>query len=145
MKWQGNQVATSSSENTCRRLKGISLPCAPHSEEEKQLNDCFVIHTLEKVMIRFSISTSRRIRTRDALIEAHPCDGIVFDVLRDFSVDDLDRDSGMQDTRCYKPANTKKNPRCIPIIMHARTGKWGGFSHRLRPQQFPPKLKVLSG
>ena len=124
--------------------------CSTLSEEEKQLlEDCLVIHTLEKSDDSFlHLDVEENQERVDALIEAHPSDGIVFDVLRDFSVDDLDRDSGMQDTLAViRRLTRKKNPRCIPIciMQHARTGKRG----LLQPQgstgqSFGRNSKVLS-
>jgi hypothetical protein len=65
-----------------------------------------------------------------AAIEQTPWTGVVFDVLRDYSVDDLNCDWGMQGTLAMIGRLTrKKNPHCIPVIIHhARPGKLGAAS-----------------
>ena len=153
--WQTNGKGTRwlllQSENTCRRLKGdLAAMCSTLSEEEKQLvEDCLVIHTLEKGDDSFlHLDVAENQERVDALVETHPSDGIVFDVLRDFSVDDLDRDSGMQDTLAVISRLTRKrNPHCIPIIMqHARTGKSGAASATgFDRSSFGRNSKVLFG
>ena len=153
--WQTNGKGTHwlllQSENTCRRLKGdLVAMCSTLSAGEKQLvEDCLVIHTLEKGDDSFlHLDVAENQERVDALVEAHPSDGIVFDVLRDFSVDDLDRDSGMQDTLAVISRLTRKrNPHCIPIIMqHARTGKSGAASATgFDRSSFGRNSKVLFG
>ena len=121
------------SENSCRRLKDdLSCMFSMLSEEEKRLvDDCLVIHTLETGDDSFlHLNVPENQERVGAAIEQFPWTGVIFDVLRDYSVDDLNSDWGMQETLAMIGRLTrKKNPHCIPIIIHhARTGKLAAAS-----------------
>ena len=78
-----------------------------------------------------SISTFQRIEERiTRIVEERAWTGVVFDVLREYSVDDLSADEGMQETLAVISRLCRKNnPHCIiGIAHHARTGKAGAAS-----------------
>lgn len=116
------------SENVCRRLKSdLWAMCSVLSEEEKQLVDeHLLIHTLETgddSFLHLNVAENQERIAR--VIEQREWTGVVFDVLRDYSIDDLNADHGMQETlAAISRLVRKKNPACIPgIAHHARTGK----------------------
>ncbi len=121
------------SENVCRRLKSdLWAMCASLSTEEMQLVDeCLLIHTLETGDDSFLHLNIAENQERVAkVIEQSRWAGVVFDVLRDYSVDNLSDDEGMQDTLAMISRLVRKNnPHCIiGIAHHARTGKAGAAS-----------------
>ena len=139
------------SENVCRRLKSdLWAMCSTLTAEEKQLVDeCLLIHTLETGDDSFLHLNIPENQERIAkVIEQRQWTGVVFDVLRDYSVDDLSPDAGMQDTLAVISRLVRKNnPHCIiGIAHHARTGKAGAASATgLDRTSFGRNSKVLLG
>ena len=130
---KGSRWLLLQTENVCRRLKSdLWAMFSILSAQEKQLvHDNLFIHTLETgddCFLHLNIPENQERVAK--LIDLYHPDGVVFDVLRDVSVDDLSADHGMQDTLAViSRLVRKKNPHCIPLIVHhARTGKAGHAS-----------------
>lgn len=120
-------------ENICRRLKSdLWAMCSGLSIEEKQLvNECLLIHTLENGDDSFlHLNVAENQERVSAAVAQRMWTGVIFDVLRDYSVDDLNSDQGMQETLAVISRLVRKNnPHCIiGIMQHARTGKAGAAS-----------------
>ena len=104
-RWETNgqniHVMVLQSENSCRRMQSdLRAQCSILNESEKQhIHDYCVWHTLENSDDSFltlaSDENQRRIEEAIAASE-HVPDLIVWDVLRDFGIDDLNSDRDMQ-------------------------------------------------
>ena len=121
------------SENSNRRMKSeLSAQTSMLTESDKNCihNQC-VFHTLDKSDDSFLTlaQAENQQRIEDAIASYTP-DLIVWDVLRDFAVDDPNSDKFMQQTLSLIGRLTRKhNPACIPLILHhGRTGKAGAAS-----------------
>jgi energy-coupling factor transporter ATP-binding protein EcfA2 len=136
-RWQTNgrdlKIMVLQTENSCRRMKSdLWAQCGGLSEEEIDCIDKDVWwHTLENSDDSFLTlaSAENQQRIDDACAQYKP-DLIVWDVLRDFVVDDPNSDRDMQATLSIIGRLTRKyNPQCIAIVIaHARTGRAGAAS-----------------
>jgi hypothetical protein len=121
------------SENSNRRMKSeLFAQTSMLTEEQKDhIHDHCVFHTLENSDDSFLTleSAENQLRIENAISEYKP-DLIIWDVLRDFAVDDPNSDKFMQQTLSLIGRLTRKrNPACIPLILHhGRTGKAGAAS-----------------
>ena len=117
-------------ENGNRRLQhDLSLSLKDCTQNElKALSECLKIHTLEHDEDCFvsldSIENHKRV---ELAIQEFPSDIVVFDVLRDFGIGDLNTDEGMTATcRAISRLVKSGNPHRIPIVIHhAGTGRAG--------------------
>jgi len=96
------------------------------AKEIALLDRKIVFHTLENshdVLIRPSSDKAHN-RLADA-ITRHDPDVVVFDVLRDFAIGDLNSDDGMSQTldAIGQLARHGRSDRSVVIVHHARTGK----------------------
>jgi hypothetical protein len=119
------------------------------AEEIALLDRKIVFHTLENshdVLIRPSSDKAHN-RLADA-ITRHDPDVVVFDVLRDFAIGDLNSDDGMSQTldAIGQLARHGRSDRSVVIVHHARTGKVaaaGAFG--IDRANFARNSKVLLG
>jgi len=138
-------------ENGCRRLKDdLSKMMAGLSEAELAKVDANLrLHTIEHDEDTFVSLGSDLSRERvQQTIKDFPADVVVFDVLRDFSVGDLNSDADMAATCAAIGGVVRQgNPNRIPLILHhATTGRAGiakasGFDR----SSFGRNSKVLLG
>ena len=115
-------------ENGSRRLKHdlSRMTSLCDDRDMAHLDDRIVLHTIEKP--KDSMLRPYNIEGEKRLIDAvnhHDPDVVVFDVLRDFGIGDLNADEGMTltldaITRIVKSGRTD---RSIVVLHHARTGK----------------------
>jgi RecA-family ATPase len=127
------RVMVLQSENSNRRMKAdLWAQCSMLTEGEiDHIDQHCLFHTLENSDDSFltlaNIENQQRIE--DAIAKYKP-DLIVWDVLRDFAVDDPNSDKFMQQTLSLIGRLTRKhNPACIALILHhGRTGKAGAAS-----------------
>ena len=96
------------------------------ADEIAYLDGKIVFHTLENshdVLMRPSSDKAHN-RIADA-IEQHNPDIVVFDVLRDFAIGDLNSDDGMSQTldAIGQLARHGRSDRSVVVVHHARTGK----------------------
>jgi RecA-family ATPase len=132
--WQTNGKGTRwlilQTENSNRRLKyELSNMMSDLTKAERQaVDDGIDIHTLETAEDSFVSLKVLENETRiSALIQKREYAGILFDVLRDFQVGDLNGDEGMTATLSVIGRITRQgDPQRIPVILHhALTGKSG--------------------
>jgi hypothetical protein len=136
-RWQTNgkdiMVMVLQSENSCRRIKAdLWAQCSKLREDEKtHIHDHCVWHTLENADDSFLTlaSTENQQRIEEAIALYKP-DLIVWDVLRDFAIDDPNSDRDMQASLSVIGRLTRKyNSKCVALILHhGRTGKAGAAS-----------------
>src|SRR4029453_12234256 len=136
-RWQTNgrdlKIMVLQTENGNRRLKSdLWAQCGGLADEEiDRIAKDVAWHTLEKSDDSFLTlaSADNQQRIDDACAEQKP-DILVWDVLRDFVVDDPNSDRDMQTTLSIIGRLTRKyNPQCIAIVIaHARTGRAGAVS-----------------
>ena len=117
-------------ENSNRRLQSeLSAMLSGLTEEERRaVDEGMVIHTLECDTDSFlSLSLPENEERISALIQEINPTGVIYDVLRDFGIGDLNGDADMTATLSATSRITRKgNPQRIPIIVHhALTGKSG--------------------
>jgi hypothetical protein len=138
-------------ENGCRRLKAdLGKMMAGLSKAElAKLDANLRLHTIEHDEDTFVSLGSDSSRERvQQTIKAFPADVVVFDVLRDFGVGDLNNDADMAAT-CGAIGGVVRqgNPQRIPLVVHhATTGRAGiakasGFDR----SSFGRNSKVLLG
>jgi hypothetical protein len=117
-------------ENSNRRLQSeLSAMLSDLTEtERKAVEEGMVIHTLETAEDSF---VSLRLAENEARVstliqETHPT-GVIYDVLRDYGIGDLNADESMTATLSAIGRITRQGePRRIPVILHhALTGKIG--------------------
>ena len=117
-------------ENGNRRLKHdlermlIGMPEANKITLQENLR----IHTLESEFdTAMSLASAEAEDRVQVLIESFPADVVVWDVLRDFRVDDLNTDEGMtKTTHAIGRLTLRGNPQRIPLVVHhAGTGRVG--------------------
>jgi hypothetical protein len=117
--------------------------------ERKLVDEGMVIHTLETAEDSFvSLRLAENEARVSALIqETHPT-GVIYDVLRDYGIGDLNADEGMTATLAVIGRITRQgDPQRIPFIVHhALTGKSGaaratGFDRG----SFGRNSKILQG
>lgn len=116
-------------ENSCRRLKADleKMLSAFTPEEQKHIKAGLFFHTLECDDDGFLMLDAENLeRVADAITRTE-ADVVVYDPLRDFSLDDLNSDKVMSDTLREITGVTKRgNPqRTALVIHHAATGKAG--------------------
>lgn len=138
-------------ENGCRRLKAdLEKMLAGFSKAELEKLDANLrFHTIEHdedTFVSLSSETSKA-RVQQA-IKNFPSDVVVFDVMRDFAVGDLNADADMAATCAAIGSIVRQgNPQRIPLILHhATTGRTGiakasGFDR----SSFGRNSKVLLG
>jgi RecA-family ATPase len=136
-RWQTNgrdlKIMVLQTENSNQRMKSdLWAQCSELADEEiNHIDKDVVWHTLENSDDSFltlaNIENQQRIDDACALYKP---DIIVWDVLRDFVVDDPNSDRDMQTTLSHIGRLTRKyNPKCIAIVIaHARTGRAGSSS-----------------
>jgi len=138
-------------ENGCRRLKsdlGKMMSGLSKAELEK-LDANLRLHTIEHDEDTFVSLGSETGKSRiHQAIKTFPSDVVVFDVLRDFSIGDLNSDADMASTCAAIGGVVRQgNPHRIPLIVHhATTGRAGiakasGFDR----SSFGRNSKVLLG
>jgi hypothetical protein len=138
-------------ENGCRRLKsdlGKMMSGLSKAELEK-LDANLRLHTIEHDEDTFVSLGSETGKARiHQAIKTFPADVVVFDVLRDFSIGDLNSDADMASTCAAIGGVVRQgNPHRIPLIVHhATTGRAGiakasGFDR----SSFGRNSKVLLG
>jgi hypothetical protein len=138
-------------ENGCRRLKDdLGKMMAGLSKTDlAKLDANLRLHTIEHDEDAFVSLGSDLSRERvQQTIKAFPADVVVFDVLRDFGVGDLNNDADMAATCAAIGGVVRQgNPSRIPLIVHhATTGRAGiakasGFDR----SSFGRNSKVLLG
>jgi RecA-family ATPase len=130
---QNLTVMVLQSENSNRRMKSdLCAQTAALTQAQKDyINDHCVWHTLENSDDSFLAlaSDENQQRIEDAIAQYKP-ELIVWDVLRDFAVDDPSSDKFMQQSLSIIGRLTRKyNAQCIALILHhGRTGKAGAAS-----------------
>jgi RecA-family ATPase len=117
-------------ENGNRRLQSeLSAMVSDLTETEKQaLDEGIIIHTLENADDSFvSLKLPENEARISALIQEINPTGVIYDVLRDYGIGDLNADEGMTATLSTIGRITRQgNPMRIPLIVHhALTGKIG--------------------
>jgi hypothetical protein len=116
-------------ENSCRRLKADleKMLSAFTPEEQKHTKAGLFFHTLENDDDGFLMLDIENLARVAAAITENEAEVIVYDPLRDFSLDDLNSDKFMGDTLRQITRVTKRgNPkRTALVIHHAATGKAG--------------------
>ena len=117
-------------ENNNRRLKSeLSAMLSGLTDAEKEaVDDGIVIHTLETAEDSFvSLKLPENEGRISCLIQEVEPTGIVYDVLRDYGIGDLNSDEGMTATLSAIGRITRQgDPQRIPIVVHhALTGKSG--------------------
>ena len=117
-------------ENSCRRLKSeLSAMLSDLTGAERDaVDDGIVIHTLENPEDSFvSLKLPENEGRIASLIQDINPTGVVFDVLRDYGVADLNSDEGMTATLSALGRITRQgDPQRIPVVVHhALTGKSG--------------------
>jgi RecA-family ATPase len=120
-------------ENSNQRMKSdLWAQCGELSDEEIDRIDKDVVwHTLENSDDCFlTLALAENQQRIDYACAQYKSDIIVWDVLRDFAVDDPNSDRDMQATLSHIGRLTRKhNPKCIAIVIaHARTGRAGSSS-----------------
>jgi hypothetical protein len=138
-------------ENSNRRLQAdlrrMTDSCNP--SESRILDECLRIHTIENDDDTFvSLGNSEtHSRIRDILTD-FPANVIVYDVLRDFGIGDLNSDQDMSETcRAIGRISRKGDPSRIPLVVHhALSGKSGaGRATGFDRSSFGRNSKVLQG
>jgi hypothetical protein len=116
-------------ENSCRRLKADleKMMAAFTPEEQDHIKAAVFFHTLEgddDGFLTLDFENKERIENKIAETRA---DVVVYDPLRDFSLDDLNSDKFMGETlRDILRVTKRGNPKRTPLaIHHAATGKAG--------------------
>ena len=117
-------------ENSGRRLKSeLSAMLSDLTGAERDaVDDGIAIHTLENPEDSFvSLKLPENEGRIASLIQDINPTGVVFDVLRDYGVADLNSDEGMTATLSALGRITRQgNPQRIPVVVHhALTGKSG--------------------
>ena len=117
-------------ENSNRRLQHeLSAMLSSSTEEERRaVDEGMVIHTLECDTDSFlSLNIAENEARISALIQEINPAGVIYDVLRDFGIGDLNGDADMTATLSAIGRITRRsNPQRIPIVVHhALTGKSG--------------------
>ena len=100
-------------------------------EEIDHIHEHCVFHTLENSDDSFlTLEIAENQQRVDGACAQYKPDIIVWDVLRDFAIDDPNSDRDMQATLSIIGRLTRKyNPKCIAIVIaHARTGRAGSAS-----------------
>jgi hypothetical protein len=116
-------------ENSCRRLQSDfeKMLSAFTPDERKHLNAGIFFHTLEQDDDGFlTLDIENKERIENAITEK-AADVVIYDPLRDFSLDDLNSDKFMGDTvRDILRVTKRGNPKRLPLVLHhAATGKAG--------------------
>ena len=116
-------------ENSCRRLQADleKMLSAFMPEEQKHIKAGIFFHTLEQDddgFLALDIENQKRI---EKAITETGANVVVFDPLRDFSLDDLNSDKFMGETvRDILRVTKLGNPKRVPLVVHhAATGKAG--------------------
>ena len=117
-------------ENSNRRLQTeLSAMFSDLSEEERRaVDEGMAIHTLECDADAFlSLNVAENEARISALIQEINATGVIFDVLRDFGIGDLNGDADMTASLSTLGRITRRgNPQRIPVIVHhALTGRSG--------------------
>ena len=117
-------------ENSNRRLKfELSAMLSGLTETEKEaVDDGIAIHTLETAEDSFvSLKLPENEARISALVQEFGPTGVVYDVLRDYAIGDLNSDEGMTATLSAIGRITRQgDPQRIPVVVHhALTGKSG--------------------
>ena len=138
-------------ENGNRRLKSeLSAMLSGLTEpERKAVDEGMIIHTLETAEdCLLSLKLPENEARIAALVQETQPNGVVYDVLRDYGIGDLNGDEGMTATLSVISRITRQgDPQRIPLIVHhALTGKSGaaratGFERG----SFGRNSKVLHG
>ena len=120
-------------ENSNRRMKSdLWAQCSGLTQAQKDhISDHCVWHTLENSDDSFlTLATAENQQRIDAAIALYKPDLIVWDVLRDFLIDDPNSDRDMQASLSIIGRLTRKhNAQCIALILHhGRTGRAGAAS-----------------
>jgi hypothetical protein len=116
-------------ENSCRRLQSDfeKMLSAFKPEEQDHLDVGIFFHTLEGDDDGFlALDTENKERAERAITQTNP-NIVVYDPLRDFSLDDLNSDKFMGETlRDILRLTKRGNPKRLPLVLHhAITGKAG--------------------
>src|SRR5262249_1149255 len=116
-------------ENSCRRLNSdIKRMLSGFTPEEQECVRAGVFfHTLEDDDDGFlALDSENRQRIEDKITQTG-ADAVVWDPLRDFSLDDLNSDKFMGETvREILHLTKRGNPKCLPLLIHhAATGRAG--------------------
>ena len=127
---QDLNVMVLQSENSNRRMKSdLWAQCIELTQAQKDhIHEHCVWHTLENSDDSFLTLASDENQQRiEEAIAFHKPDLVVWDVLRDFAVDDPNSDKFMQQSLSIIGRLTRKyNSQCIALVLqHARTGKAG--------------------
>lgn len=116
-------------ENSCRRLNSdIARMLGGFTpEEQESIKGGVFFHTLEEDddgFLALDIENQKRIETA---ISENNANVVVYDPLRDCSLDDLNSDKVMSDTlRDIQRVTKRGNPKRLPLVLHhAITGKAG--------------------
>jgi hypothetical protein len=116
-------------ENSCRRLKADleKMLSTFTPEEQKHIKAGLFFHTIEQDDDGFLMLDAENLARVAAAITETVADLVIYDPLRDFSLDDLNSDKFMGDTLREITRVTKRgNPkRTALVIHHAATGKAG--------------------
>lgn len=117
-------------ENTNRRLQAdLSRMLAGCSQEElATLDEHLRLHTIETEDDSFVSLESPDAKAKIVeILREFPASVVVFDVLRDFAIGDLNSDSDMMETlKAVGRVTREGDPKRIPLIVHhALTGKAG--------------------
>lgn len=147
----GTKWLVMQSENSNRRLNAeLTAMCSQFTRPQMEMVSVGIrIHTLELPQDSFlSLSVPENEGAISEVIQAYQPTGIVFDVLRDFAIGDLNTDGDMTATLSALSRITRQgNPKRIPIVIHhALTGRSGaakatGFDRG----GFGRNSKVLTG
>jgi hypothetical protein len=116
-------------ENSCRRLNSdiAKMLGGFTPEEQEAIKSGIFFHTLEQDDDGFlALDTENKQRVEDKITQT-AADVVVWDPLRDFSVDDLNSDKFMGETlRDILRLTKRGNPKRFPLaIHHAATGRAG--------------------
>ena len=116
-------------ENSCRRLNSdiARMLSGFTPEEHESIKDGVFFHTLEEDDDGFlALDAENKQRIEDKITQTS-ADVVVWDPLRDFSLDDLNSDKFMGETlRDILRLTKRSNPKRFPLaIHHAATGRAG--------------------
>ena len=116
-------------ENSCRRLQDDlkKMLSAFTPDEQKHLNAGIFFHTLEVDDDGFLALDAENKERAENVINEKAANVVVYDPLRDFSLDDLNSDKFMGETvRDILRITKHGNPKRVPLLLHhALTGKAG--------------------
>jgi AAA domain-containing protein len=116
-------------ENSCRRLNSdiAKMLSGFTPEEQESIKGGVFFHTLEEDDDGFlALDAENKQRIEDKITKTR-ADAVVWDPLRDFSLDDLNSDKFMGETlRDILRVTKRGNPKRLPLVVHhAATGKAG--------------------